>query len=213
MQTSLHKVLICCGVAGLSILLSGCFGTVDDLGTFTFQLAANYEATFKDTHVPDTDLELIDLNDYQSFRENREKLQSARPYQIGWWVERIIPKVNTDNDVSNDIDVNEVVFDSVMFYIMFPDADNPNTPDRDTRFEVGRFENVKVADFILTPQVYEIEAPLAQTLSHLLLEHNRYYVETYFSEASAPLPEPPVEFTRIEVKADIVARLEADLDL
>ena len=96
---------------------------------------------------------------------------------------------------------------------MFPDPNDLNEPDENSRFKLATFENARVEDFLLKPQVYTIDEALAQTLATLLLQYDRYWVETTFSETTAPQPNPPVHFDLIEVKADIVARMQAELEI
>ena len=72
MRTTYMKTLTLALAVALLPLLSGCFGAIDELDKFFFQLAANYQATFTNRSVPDSEVELVDLNKYQTYRENKE---------------------------------------------------------------------------------------------------------------------------------------------
>ena len=191
------KTIIVRGVAMAAIAVaaitsiigfSGC-DSLSSLDTFTMQLPINMEFSWRNRQAPDTTTDFVNLLDYSVYRDNMEDIQSAKLYQVGYWVDTLVGNPS----------IEDAEFAFVEFYLRFEGEQQQHL--------LGRYENVVVKEYYKRPHIITVPEDVALLISEAVKTKPRFDVIQRYS-----LPKSGTGFfPRIEARVDLAIRLEVKL--
>jgi len=171
-----------------SIGVGGC-SVVDSLDTFTMQLPINMEFSWRNRQAPDTTVDFVNLMDYSVYRDNMDDIQSAKLYQVGYWMDTLVGNPSIEN----------AEFAFVEFYIRFQGEQQQHL--------LGRYENVVVKDYYKRPHIITVPDDIALLVSEAVRTKPQFDVIQRYS-----LPKNGTGFfPRLEARVDLAIRLEVKL--
>lgn len=191
------KTIIVRGVAMAAIAVaaitsiigfSGC-DSLSSLDTFTMQLPINMEFSWRNRQAPDTTTDFVNLLDYSVYRDNMEDIQSAKLYQVGYWMDTLVGSPS----------IEDAEFAFVEFYLRFEGEQQQHL--------LGRYENVVVKEYYKRPHIITVPEEVALLISEAVKTKPRFDVIQRYS-----LPKSGTGFfPRIEARVDLAIRLEVKL--
>ncbi|MCC7439111.1 MAG: hypothetical protein IT211_11515 [Armatimonadetes bacterium] len=171
-----------------SIGVGGC-SVVDSLDTFTMQLPINMEFSWRNRQAPDTTVDFVNLMDYSVYRDNMDDIQSAKLYQVGYWMDTLVGNPS----------IEDAEFAFVEFYIRFQGEQQQHL--------LGRYENVVVKDYYKRPHIITVPDSIALLVSEAVRTKPQFDVIQRYS-----LPKNGTGFfPRLEARVDLAIRLEVKL--
>lgn len=171
-----------------SIGVGGC-SVVDSLDTFTMQLPINMEFSWRNRQAPDTTVDFVNLMDYSVYRDNMDDIQSAKLYQVGYWMDTLVGNPS----------IEDAEFAFVEFYIRFQGEQQQHL--------LGRYENVVVKDYYKRPHIITVPDDIALLVSEAVRTKPQFDVIQRYS-----LPKNGTGFfPRLEARVDLAIRLEVKL--
>ena len=193
---SISTILIIVAAIILPSFLSGCYtDTIDSLTTFTVQLPLHFTSKWRDKAAPDTSRDFTDLNTYQEYRENKDKIQRTIFYQFAYWIDSIrVP--------AGDPTMDKIEFDTIRYYLYF--EGEPYS----SRHLLGEFVNVKVKDYFRIPHVISVSEKVAQVIETAAKTKQRFYTVASYG---APKSGGSGQFPYIDSRFDLVIRLQVKL--
>ncbi|MBX7217001.1 MAG: hypothetical protein K1X90_08495 [Candidatus Kapabacteria bacterium] len=167
---------------------SGC-DSLSSLDTFTMQLPITMEFSWRNRQAPDTTTDFVNLLDYSVYRDNMEDIQSAKLYQVGYWMDTLV----------GDPSIENAEFAFVEFYLRFEGEQQQHL--------LGRYENVVVKEYYKRPHIITVPEEVALLISEAVKTKPRFDVIQRYS-----LPKNGSGFfPRIEARVDLAIRLEVKL--
>lgn len=183
----LRGVLVA-ALAATTFIISAC-SVVDSLDTFTMQLPINMEFSWRNRQAPDTTVDFVNLMEYAVYRDNLQDIQSAKLYQVGYWMDTLVGNPSIEN----------AEFSFVEFYIRFQGEQEQHL--------LGRYENVVVKDYYKRPHIITVPDSIALVISEAVRTKPQFEVIQRYS-----LPKNGTGFfPRLEARVDLAIRLEVKL--
>lgn len=181
-----------------TFILSGCYtDTVDSLSTFKFQLPVNFNQTYLNRRAPDTSYDFTNLENYQEYRDNKERIKKAEILAFNYWMDSLningypFQPWNQSNTYYYDYTTqkgNKVLqFNFIRFYLVFakPSTSYPGTYVMDPSSKwhlLGEFKDVNIANYYKMPQnILQVTDETMQVLSDAIKARPQFFTVTEYS--------------------------------
>jgi hypothetical protein len=215
----------------LSLLFTSCFTeTIDALSTTSFQLPLIFHSNWVNKAAPDTSWDFTNLNKYQEYRDNREKIKKSILYQMNYWIDSLVYKDASGNPRPFDpADPNmpDIEFEAIRFYLRFADyvgggdieSDfnpgnyRPSTIDP-TNYLLGEFTNVNAKPYYRQAyHIISISDEVAQIISEAAKSKPAFYILSEYSKMKDQNinTEPKRYFPYIAARFDVMVKFEVDM--
>lgn len=200
----------------LLILLVSCYqDTVDTLSSFKIQIPIYFHSDSFDKAIPDTSSDFSNLNEYETYRDNKDRVKRAEVYQFNYWIDSLI----LENGQPYNPDEDSLVIDKLTFYLVFaqpltPDLNSTNPDDfmpdpMGKKYVLGEYENVNINQYWRNPEhIIDVPDDVALTISTTLKEKPYFYIIT---ETGTINGQPQMEFPFIRSRFDLIVRLDVEL--
>jgi hypothetical protein len=201
-------------VAGL-LFLAGCYTeTIEELSSFKVQVPVYFYSESYGKASPDTSIDFSNLNEYDTYRENRDRVNKAEVYQFNYWIDSLILEDGTPYNPDED----SLVIDRLVFSLKFalplgdPNSTNPNDfiPDPDSEvYILGEYENVNISEYWRNPEyIKSIDEDIAVVISETLKDKPHFYL---YTESGRINGRSETVFPYIKSRFDLVVRLDVKL--
>jgi hypothetical protein len=129
---------------------------VTNISDVVLQMTIDFDPVFENKTVPDSSIDLTNLDDYATYRDNKDKIEDAQILHFNYRIDEIKTK--------NNMDIDSIVFESVNFYLIPTTSNGSRIPGQ--RFKLGEFKNLHVADYYKTAKhVVEVPSELGNLIS------------------------------------------------
>lgn len=198
------------------IFLSSCYTeTIEELSSFKVQVPVYFYSESYGKASPDTSVDFSNLNEYDTYRDNKDRVKKAEVYQFNYWMDSLILEGGKVYNPEED----DIVIDRLVFYLQFalPVGGNPNStnpddfiPDPESEIYVlGEYENVNVAEYWRNPEfIKSIDEDVAVLISETLKDKPYFYL---FTESGRVNGQTETVFPYIKSRFDLVIRLDVEL--
>lgn len=198
------------------IFLSSCYtDTIEELSSFKVQVPVYFYSESYGKASPDTSVDFSNLNEYDTYRDNKDRVKKAEVYQFNYWMDSLILEGGKVYNPEED----DIVIDRLVFYLQFalPVGGNPNStnpddfiPDPESEIYVlGEYENVNVAEYWRNPEfIKSIDEDVAVLISETLKDKPYFYL---FTESGRVNGQTETVFPYIKSRFDLVIRLDVEL--
>lgn len=150
LKSLLAALLIAAGVIGFS----SC--DVTNISDVVLQMTVDFDPIFENKMVPDSSIDLTDLNDYETYRDNKDKIEDATILHFNYRIDEI--------RTENNMHIDSIVFESVNFYLIPTTSNGTRLPGQ--RFKLGEFKNLHVSDYYKTAKhIIEVPSELGNLIS------------------------------------------------
>ncbi len=202
----------------LAIVLSSCFTeVVQNIQNFRFQIPLYFYVNYVDKSIPDTSRIFANLNDYDEFRKNKNRLDGAEIVQFNYWIDSLVYANNVPFEPSKDT----LVIENVRFYLVFarpktgiinPQDSSDFEPDSTLPiFLLGEFKDVDVAEFYRKPyHIYIVSTEISQVLTEVVRNRPYFYLISEYGKVKGQTT-PKKYFSLINVRFDVVIRFVVSL--
>lgn len=200
------------------MVLNSCFTDVaDSIQNFRFQLPLYFYMNYVDKSIPDTSRVFANLNEYEEFRKNKERLDGAEIVQFNYWIDSLVYANKVPFDPSKDT----LVIENVRFYLVFARPKMGIANPRDSldfepdstlpTFLLGEFKNIDVADFYRKPHhIYVVSTEISQVLTEVIRNRPYFYLISEYGKVKGQTT-PKKYFSLINVRFDVVIRFVVSL--
>ncbi len=204
--------------------LWGCYtNTIDALSSFEFQLPIYFYSNWVDRAAPDTSWDFKNLNDYNEYRDNRDKIQTAEIISFNYWLDSLVTENGKPFDPT-DPNQEDLEFEFVKFYLHFAvlkdNPPNPDDPSDENNYELdpdtpdyllGEFHNVDVKKYYRNPEyILEVPTEVAQIIAVALKDKPQFFIKSVYSKVKGQT-EPKRHFPLINTRYDLIIRFEVNL--
>lgn len=189
--------------------------TINDLSTFTVQVPVYFYDKASKRMIPFSGFNFTNLNTYEQFVKNKDKVDRAEIYQFSYWIDSlVIPFKNKPFNPAED----EMIFERIRYLIMFakpkkPSSEfskNPNDFEIDSTVEpfiIGDFNQVKVSEYYRNPfHIVSVPENRAKEISNIIKSKPYFFLVSEYSKYSGQ-PTDTTFIPYLEVRADLVIRL------
>lgn len=189
--------------------------TIDELSSFKVQIPIYFHSESYQKASPDTSMDFSNLNEYASYRENKDRVKKAEVYQFNYWVDSLVLESGKVYDPATD----EIIIDRLVFYLQFAEpitsdvnSTNPEDfmPDPiSEKFVLGEYNNVNLTQYWRNPEhIIDVPEPVALKISETLKEKPYFYI---YTEAGHVNGAERTVFPYIKSRFDLVVRLDVEL--
>lgn len=171
---------------------------VTDVTDVTLQLTIDFDPKFEDRSVPDSSIEVVNLEDYPEYNDNKDDIQNAEILHFNYSINNI--------KTSDNLPIDSIEFEKVTFYLIPTVTDGGNRIPG-MRYKLGEFENLKVSDYYKTAKhIIEVGDDVGKLISDQIKE-TPYFV--FVTEYSALKGENRANyFDYIDAHVDMVIRVK-----
>jgi len=199
------------------LMLGGCYqNTVDSFSTFNFQMIVKINATYLDRAVPDQSLDFSNLNKYEEYHKNKDRIKKSQLLQFNYWIDSLVLDNNQPYDPNKDL----LQLDYIIYTLVFarPIAGNENSenpadfePDPTIpEYELGRFTNVNIRDYYRKAHnIKEIPKEISDQISEHILRTPYFYIKTTYGNVAGSLDK--YRFPLIKANFNLNIRFTVDL--
>ena len=146
---------------------------VTNIADISLQLAINYEPEFLNRAVPDSSVEVVNLEDYPEYNDNKDKIDKAEILHFNY---KII-----DIKTRENLPIDSIEFDRIAFYLI-PTFTSGGNRVPGQRYLLGEFNDVKVADYYKTAEhIVEVSDEVGELISEQLKETPYFIFVTEYS--------------------------------
>lgn len=178
------------------IALNSC--DVTKVTDVVLQIAIDFDPKFTDKAVPDSSLDVVNLNDYPEYEENSDKIEDAEILHFNYRIDRIKTR--------NNMPLDSIVFKSVNFYLIPTTSAGDRIPGQ--RYKLGEFTNLKVSEYFRTAkQIVEVSSEVGQLISEQIRKTPHFIFVTEYSELVGEKADKNFDF--IDAHVDMVIRVRA----
>ncbi len=198
-----------------SIFLAGCVAeNIEDFSRFTFQFPVNLQSTYYNRNVPNLSRDFSNLNTYQEYSDNRDRISKALAIQFNYWIDSLVKE---DGEPYNP-EIDDLSFEYVSYKLVFARPKHGNyfaadsadfEPDPNIEeFELGTFSNVELNKFYRNPShILDVPRNISAKISEFLLTTPYFYVVSEYSKLTNQ-GNNKVKFPYMKTRFDIVVRFE-----
>ncbi|PKL80619.1 MAG: hypothetical protein CVV25_03720 [Ignavibacteriae bacterium HGW-Ignavibacteriae-4] len=166
LKSLLVALLVAAGIIGFS----SC--DVTNISDVVLQMTVDFDPIFEDKMVPDSSIDLTDLNDYETYRDNKEDIEDAQILHFNYRIDEI--------KTENNMDIDSIVFESVNFYMILTTANGDRIPGQ--RYKLGEFKNLHVSDYYKTAKhIIEVPSELGNLISEQIKSTPYFVFVTEYS--------------------------------
>jgi len=171
---------------------------VTDVTDVTLQLTINFDPLFEDKSVPDSSIEIVNLEDYPEYNDNKDDIEDAEILHFNYSI--------NDIKTSDNLPIDSIEFDRIAFYLIPTYTDGGNRiPGQ--RYKLGEFTDVKISDYYKTAKhIIEVTDDVGELIAEQIKE-TPYFV--FVTEYSALKGENRANyFDYIDAHVDMVVRVK-----
>ncbi len=191
LKSLLAALLIAAGIIGFS----SC--DVTNISDVILQVTVDFDPIFENKMVPDSSVDLTDLNDYEAYRDNKDKIEEATILHFNYRIDSI--------KTENNMDIDSIIFESVNFYLIPTTAGGGRIPGQ--RYKLGEFKNLHVADYYKTAKhIIQVPSELGNLISEQIKATPYFVFVTEYSGLVGDNPDN--KFDYIKSHTDMVLRLK-----
>lgn len=199
------------------LLLGGCYqDTINSFSTFAFQLVANLNTIYFNRNAPSVSLDFSNLNKYDEYHENKDKITKAQLLQFNFWIDSLVLENNQPYDPKTDV----IQFEHVSYSLVFArpisgnvTSEDPNDFEIDTtiqEYELGRFNNADVRDFYRKAHhIVDVPKELSDQIGQHLLSKPYFFIKTSYGKVNGS--DIKYHFPFLKANFDLVIRFKVDL--
>lgn len=160
------------------------------------QLSIDFDPEFKNKMVPDSSLDVLDLNDYPEYEENKDNIEDAEILHFNYRIDEIKTR--------NNMDLDSIVFKQVNFYMIPTTAAGDRLPGQ--RYKLGEFTNLRVSDYYKTAKhILEVSSEVGELVSEQIKKTSHFVFVTEYSELVGENVDR--NFDYIDAHVDMVIRV------
>ena len=179
--------------AGL-VAMNSC--DVTNITDVILQITIDFDPEFKNKMVPDSSLDVVDLNDYPEYEENSDKVEDAEILHFNYRIDSIKTR--------NNMHIDSIVFKQVNFYMIPTTAAGDRLPGQ--RYKLGEFPNLRVSDYYKTAKhIIEVSSEVGELISEQIKKTSHFIFVTEYSELVGENVDR--NFDCIEAHVDMVIRV------
>lgn len=193
--------------------------TIDDLSEFTVQIPVYFYDNAQHRKVPSVSLDFTNLNKYEEYRKNKERIDRAIIYQFSYWIDTLIhPETKKPFNPKTD----EMIFDKIIYKLVFIKPIDPKNfesqnpadfminPDYEP-FIIKEFINAKVSDFYKNPKnIVEIDEIESKKISDALKKNPYFFIVSEYSKYQGQNLDTAY-FPLLYIRSDLIVRLTVRL--
>jgi|APTNR8051073442_1049403.scaffolds.fasta_scaffold14574_2 hypothetical protein len=170
---------------------------VTNISDVILQITVDFDPIFENKMVPDSSIDFTDLNDYETYRDNKDEIEDAQILHFNYRIDEI--------KTENNMDIDSIIFESVNFYLIPTTSDGSRIPGQ--RYKLGEFKNLHVADYYKTAKhIIEVPSELGNLISEQI-KKTPYFI--FVTEYSGLVGENvDNKFDYIESHMDMVLRIK-----
>ncbi len=145
---------------------------VTNISDVILQITVDFDPIFEDKMVPDSSIDFTDLNDYETYRDNKDKIEDATILHFNYRIDEL--------RTENNMDIDSIVFESVNFYLIPTTFNGSRIPGQ--RYKLGEFKNLHVSDYYKTAKhIIEVPSELGNLISEQIKKSPYFVVVTEYS--------------------------------
>lgn len=183
-------------IAAGIIALNSC--DVTKVTDVVLQITIDFDPKFTNKAVPDSSLDVVDLNDYPEYEENSDKIEDAEILHFNYRIDRIRTR--------NNMPLDSIIFKSVNFYLIPTTSAGDRIPGQ--RYKLGEFTNLQVSEYFRTAkQIVEVSSEVGQLISEQIKKTPHFIFVTEYSELVGEKADKNFDF--IDAHVDMVIRVRA----
>ena len=189
-KSLLVALLIAAGIIGFN----SC--DVTNISDVILQITIDFDPEFKNKMVPDSSIDVTNLNDYETYRDNKDQIEDAEILHFNYRID--------DIRTENNMHIDSIVFKSVNFYMIPTTFDGKRIPGK--RYKLGEFKKLRVSDYYKTAKhIIEVSSELGQLISEQIKETPYFIFVTEYSELDGENVDN--KFDYIKAHMDMVLRI------
>lgn len=178
------------------IALNSC--DVTKVTDVVLQISIDFDPKFTNKAVPDSSIDVVNLNDYPDYEENSDKIEDAEILHFNYRIDRI--------KSINNMPIDSMVFKSVNFYLIPTTAAGDRIPGQ--RYKLGEFTNLQVSEYFRTAkQIVEVSSEVGRLVSEQIKKTPHFIFVTEYSELVGENADKNFEY--IDAHVDMVIRVRA----
>lgn len=165
-KSVLAALLIAAGIIGFN----SC--DVTNISDVVLQMTIDFDPIFEDKMVPDSSIDVTNLNDYETYRDNKDEIEEAQILHFNYRIDEI--------KTENNMHIDSIVFESVNFYLIPTTSAGNRIPSQ--RYKLGEFKNLRVADYYKTAKhIIEVPSELGNLISDQIKKTPYFVFVTEYS--------------------------------
>jgi|SRR6056300_780355 hypothetical protein len=171
---------------------------VTDIADVALQLTINFDPVFDDRAVPDSSVEVVNLEDYLEYNDNRDQIEDAEILHFNYSINEI--------KTSDNLPIDSIEFDRIAFYLI-PTFTDGGARIPGQRYLLGEFTDVKISEYYKTAQhIIEVGDDVGELISEQIKE-TPYFI--FVTEYSALKGDNRANyFDYIDAHVDMVVRVK-----
>lgn len=145
---------------------------VTNISDVVLQMTIDFDPVFENKTVPDSSIDLTNLNDYATYRDNKDQIESAEILHFNYRIDDIKTK--------NNMNIDSIVFESVNFYLIPTTSGGTRLPGQ--RYKLGEFKNLRVADYYKTAKhIVDVPSEIGNLISEQIKQTPYFVFVTEYS--------------------------------
>ena len=186
----------------LAILASATLFTVQscdvaNVADVALQLTINFDPTFENRAVPDSSIEVVNLEDYPEYNDNKDKIEDAEILHFNYSIK--------DIKTSDSLPIDSIEFDRIAFYLI-PTFTDGGARIPGQRYLLGEFTDVKISEYYKTAQhIIEVGDDVGELIAEQIKETPYFIFVTEYSEMKGE--NRSNYFDYIDAHVDMVVRV------
>lgn len=147
---------------------------VANVADIALQLTIDFDPSFDNRAVPDSSVEVVNLEDYPEYNDNRDQIEDAEILHFNYSINEI--------KTSDNLPIDSIEFERIAFYLIptFTDG-GARVPGQ--RYLLGEFTDVKISDYYKTAKhIIEVGDDVGELISEQIKETPYFIFVTEYSE-------------------------------
>lgn len=167
---NLKHVLAVLLITSSIFVLNSC--DVTKVTDIVFQMSIDFDPLFQNKTVPDSSIDFTNLNDYDSYKNNKDEIEDATILHFNYRIDSLRTK--------NNMPIDSIIFESVNFYMIPTTASGSRLPGQ--RFKLGEFKNLHVSDYYKTARhIIEVPSEIGSAVSDQIKKTPYFIFVTEYS--------------------------------
>ena len=171
---------------------------VADVADVALQLTINFDPVFDDRAVPDSSVEVVNLEDYPEYKDNRDDIEDAEILHFNYSI--------NDIKTSDNLPIDSIEFDRIAFYLI-PTFTDGGARIPGQRYLLGEFKDVEIADYYKTAKhIIEVSDEVGELISEQIKETPYFVFVTEYSSLKGENRDNYFDY--IDAHVDMVVRVK-----
>lgn len=172
------KLILILATYASMLFFNGCYtDTINKFSTFALQIPLLFNSSHTERWAPDTSYDDANLNQYQEYRDNKDKIDKAEFLDFNYRIDSLVyedfqgnVKIYDPKAANPDV----IGFDTVQFFLKFPSGYTP---------KIGEFLNKNVAEYYRKAHnIIAVNSDSAKIISDAVKHYPDFQIVSIYSK-------------------------------